>query len=351
MKKLTIYSLFITILGCKTSSRDEVGIAMTDISLKLPSELASYESKVSFSRIDSSAKPKVVKGTDVKVKLPTGTYTIDLALTDKSGNELFRSCQNSKTYSFNGPKQDAIIDICKTSDNSLVGKTIATIDIVKIPAVIENPPTIEENQVPNKNQVEEQKKIDENKEKKAEDIPLFIEDRTCFGLNASYQREGNEVVIKMSGSIKEHLFDSTNAPKCTLLLNVTKEHGQGFAPILFRLKYSADPETMRQNYYISSLVRDENGLQALPCRSMLMNSESNSGAPYQCSFYDTTPEKFLNVTERNKPLYANSCAAKSQQIRFDFFLNGTVDKLLKEMTISELRVQIPFPERCITPSN
>lgn len=354
MKNIIISTIVLLPLGCKTSSREDFGSRTSDISMKIPDDLTAYESKASFSRIDSSADPKVVRGSEIKVKIPAGIYKVDLVLSDKSGAEVYRSCDPQKTYSFLNSKEDAIIEICRSSDRALIGKTLSTSIIVQPPPIVEPPPVIPLPPVGGGGGTGPEVPVvvtPPGTEPTVDDTPLFIEDRTCFGLPASYSRSGNEIVIKMTGSIKDHLFDLTNAPRCTLLMNITKNGGQGFSPVHYKMTFEADAETMKQNYYISSLVKDENGLQALPCRSMLLNSDLNSGAAYQCSFYDTTPEKLHNILERNKIPYANSCAAESKQIKFDFYLNGAVDKRLKEMKITELRVQIPLAEACITPTN
>ncbi len=352
MKRFILASSVLIAFSCKTSSREDMGVQMTDISVKLPENLSLYESKVAFSRTDSLAKPKIVKGTDIKVKLPSGNYTVDLTLTDKTGVEIYRSCEIEKSYSFSSPKQDAIISICRSSDRALVWQTLAT--IVSTPVEIKNP--IPEGKDPPVTPGKDDGtggtgKPDEPKKPEVEEAPLFVEDRLCFGLPATYSRDGNVLIIKMTGSIKDHIFDLTNSPRCSILFNISKSAGQGFSPLNYSLTFSADQEVLKQNFYVVSTVKDENGLQALPCRSMLLNSAANSGANYPCSFYDTTEANFGNVLERNRTPYANSCAAESKQVKFDFFLNGAVDKLLKEMTLSELRIQMPIPEKCLKSTN
>lgn len=357
--------LSVLAVSCKTSSRDDFGTQMTDVSVKVPDEFTAYESKVSFSRIDSSAKPKVVRGSDIKVKLPSGVYKIDLVLSDKAGVEIYRSCETAKSYTLVNAKEDAIIDICRSSDRVVVAKTIATsIDIIPNPGTDTptetqpktNPGT--EGSTGTKTGTENGTGTKPGKDSGTQtdpienETPLFFEDGTCFGLPATYEREGNEVVVRTTGTIKNLVFSLTNAPRCSVVFNIAKDIGEGFEPLVYKVQFQADEETMQQNFYINALVRDEDGLQALPCKPMLLTSSANSGAPYQCAFYDMPEARRYTILERHKEPYAKSCAAKSFQVRFDFYLNAVeTGQKLKEIKLPELRVQIPLPEDCITPTN
>ncbi|MES2743928.1 MAG: hypothetical protein V4655_00815 [Bdellovibrionota bacterium] len=347
MKNLNYVLLGFSLLSCKTVSRDEFNTKMTDVSVKIPDDLKSYDAKFSFSRIDSKADAKVVRGQDIQVKLPSGSYTVNLALSNKNGTEEFEACDTVKRYEFRETKVDAIIDICRKSDRALVAKTLTTaivvppapppgpVDpekpveppIIVVPPIIVDPPIVLPPVV--------------------DEPALFETDDKCFGMPATFTREGTEIVIKPSGEIKDHIFDSANYPTCTITFNIPKAKGKGFAPSKYSVKFATDESTLAYKHYFRPIVKDEADISAFPCRLAIMNVATQSEKYFECSFYDTTPEKFGTVKESDKLNYEKSCNAESTKIRMEIALIGKTATKISTLQIPEVRVSIPYTEKCL----
>ena len=341
MRNLNYVLLGFTLLSCKTVSRDEFSTKMTDVSVKIPDDLKNYDAKFSFSRVDSKAEAKVVRGQDIQVKLPSGSYTINMGLSNKNGTEEFEACDTAKRYEFRETKVDAIIDICRKSDRALVAKTLTTaivlppnpgpVDPVN-PSIVD-PPVIVDPPIVLPPVVEEP--------------ALFETDSKCFGMPATFTREGTQIVIKPSGEIKDLIFESANYPTCTITFNIPKTKGKGFAPAKYSVKFETDESTLAYKHYFRPLVKDEAEISAFPCRLAIMNVASQSEKYFECSFYDTTPEKFGTVKESDKLNYEKSCNAESKKIRMEITLVGKTATKISTLKIPEVRISIPYTEKCL----
>jgi hypothetical protein len=350
------------LFSCKTVSRDDFATQMTDVSVKIPEELKDFDTKISFSRVDSKAKPKIVRGPDVKVRLPSGQYRVNLTLADKGGTEEFEACDTTRRYEFTQLKVDAIIDICRKSDRSLVAKTMRT-EIV-LPPVIEPVPTdskdppvkdkpvgeippvvTEQPGVPDQPTIPEKPIVPEKPV--VTDPVLFEPETKCFGMPASFTREGTEIVVKPSGEIKDFIFESGNYLTCSVTFNIPKDKGKGFAPTKYSIKFETDESTLKYKHYFRPLVKDEAEISSLPCRLAIMVSADQSEKYFECSFYDTTPEKFGTVTESNRLPYEKSCNAESKRVRMEITLVGKTATKISTLKIPEVRIGIPYTEKCL----
>ncbi|MBC7661306.1 MAG: hypothetical protein H7249_16550 [Chitinophagaceae bacterium] len=332
MKRLypLILALPSLLIGCKTVTR--AGFEkISEVTIHLPEDYAGRDAKVTFVRLDST-DTRIVKGKDLNISLPSGTYSITLVLMSEDGtSEEFKSCDTRRPYVFTQAIETAIVDICKSGDSTstVVTQTIqkkAPVSPARDPAptpVGPPPPSIGTG---------------------ASD--KFSMENTCFGLKSVATLEGNEVLIQMTDTLKDRNIVDAKYLRCSVTMNVPKTKAKIYSPIGYQIAYEGDDKTLKQNFWFMADARDDAGNLALPCDGFLVNANTNSKKVFICSFYDTRPDHLLEVFPKTHSQCTASCAAETTHIVFNLTLAGPDRAWFYSLKIPEIRIQLPETEAC-----
>lgn len=336
LKTFSLVSLIVVSLSsCKTVRRDDFPTSVSDVSIRLPAEFANSEARATFTSLEKNGDTRLVKGKDLNIKLPSGNYSVELVILNADGSEEYKSCNTSRPYVFSQPKENAIIDICKLSDRSIVlqtlpaGPVVDPIPPVVVPEIKDPIPVIPDPLPPTEVQAQ------------------FSVESNCFGMPVVATQIDKEIVLKMDGLIQNKVMDSLSYLRCNITVTLAKEKGKIISPLKYQINYALDDKSLKQNLWLLASGRDENTNLSLPCETYLFDTNANSKKYFTCSFYDTAPDKNKAVYSKFAAQYSASCQAETTKFVLGFTIAGPSKALITAMTIPELRFQIPTVESCL----
>ena len=335
---------FTAFIACKTVPRDDVTSSVSEVSIRIPADYQSWDAQATFTKTDNPSDSRLVKGKDLHIKLPSGTYTINLVIFSGEGTENYQSCDTSKPYVFSLPKENAIMDICKIIDRSIVFQTLPIGPIVggPMPPVVVNPPE-PPSPVLSTPPIEPVVRSPENSLAK---VPAYTVSDNCFGLPLVTSIENSEIILKLDGTINNKLIDITSYLRCVVTIKIDKAVGKIFSPLTYKLNYEGEPSFYSKNFWLMAEGQDESNKPSLPCEGFVFNSAANSKKLFICSLYDSSPEHLLEVPARNKELLKNSCLTKSSILKLNLILAGPNKSIVNNLKISEVRIRMPRTEAC-----
>ncbi|MBC7531559.1 MAG: hypothetical protein H7318_08275 [Oligoflexus sp.] len=339
---LLILITLMTPIACKTVQRDDFANSTSEVRIILPEQFNSMEPRATFTRTDEKDDSHLVKGRELVIKLPSGTYAVDLVLLNAEGTEEYRSCNIARPYAFREPKEIAIVDICKGSNRSIVIQTLPSIIVPVVPPVAPVVPINPVIPLPVEPIVPPTEPLVVTPEPS-----LFLSETSCFGQPVLVTQQGNEIVFKIDGTIENKLIDVQSYLRCNITINLPKSKGRIYSPMAYQMTYTADDKTLKQNLWLMVSGRDEKSNLSLPCAAFLFNSAANSKKSFICSFYDTSPEHLLEVFPKTKADHDASCLSETKTISFSFTIAGPNKSLLYSLKIPELRMKIPQTEACL----
>ncbi len=337
MRKTTLI-FALALIGCKTTARDDIGHTTSSVTVNIPTEYSDLDATAVLTPVNGDGS-MIVRGKDLKIRVPSGMYRIALVLSDKAGQTLYSACDDQATFDFKSILESATVPICavvsKAGGSEAGGGKVPTGNFGTVQALPDagtgdlstSPVTAGGNTSPSTG-------------------PQVTFDTKCFGMDAKATIENGDVVYRIDDTIRSRIITNLTYLTCGFSMPLVKAAGQAATPIRYKITFDADDATLAQNLWLLASGSGENKVVQSPCETLTFDAKGNSQKSYVCAFYDTSAANPLAIIPKLAQKYQSACQGSSNSYRFDLTLAGPNNSFISLLRITEVRVQIPSVEAC-----
>jgi len=309
--------------ACRTVSIPEYGSKLSSVTIKLPSSLAAFDAKATFSRADAIEVDTVAKGTDLRIRLGFGLYAVNLEVYDKAGKKVYESCDPKLPRKIDKARVSLSIEVCRLGQGEPIARTI---------------PSGEESDVEVTPVLPAARSLTT--------ASIEYDGSDCFGQKPSFMVVDNNLIISLKKPISG-LLSLTERKYCRLGMRMTKPEGMTYAKIGYAADMQADTTAAQINLlglYLSG--NDSNKAYSLNCDAIFVKDAVSGSNKSYCDNNKPLPD--LPVFNESKLGLKTSCSSRSELLDLTLYV-GAVTKdpiVLEGLTISQIRIPFPTLVKC-----